>query len=223
LNTIKWGYFISASMLLFFAFAIALGLAHYARRQTSKTKFLIVLLGAISTHALYWFFFSNMWARYLWPVVALSVFAMCIPILVFRPILIVAFVAAFFALFATPSVLERVIRAQLEDTDGRYRAEQRRVLEIISDYPELPVVSQWWGAFYDIVYMLPPDRKWFWTDDETRVPTLTAIVVNNERWAAKSKANDAVRRQCKNAMPNGSEYFTVFICQGAGSSESETY
>ena len=89
----------------------------------------IILLTAAVVHCSQWLIFSGLWPRHLWPGFMLMIFGACSPLLL-RQRKACAFVTAFFLLFARPDVLDRVLRSQLADTDGRYAIERQATLDV---------------------------------------------------------------------------------------------
>ena len=47
----------------------------------------------------------------------------------------------------------------------------------IAKHPDLPIVSQWWGSIYDVIYLLKDNHPWYITNDEAKVPNLRGLFV----------------------------------------------
>jgi hypothetical protein len=116
------------------------------------------------------------------------------------------------AFVATPSAVLYAYRIQLALADGRLAHEREIVLREIANHPDLPIVSQWWGSIYDIIYLLPDNHSWYMTNDEQKVPTLRALFITLDRWSLKtSPFYSLVDRLCERVHPELT-FYKVFTC-----------
>jgi hypothetical protein len=176
----------------------------------------MLFAGAI-THLVYNFFISNMWARYFWIGMAMSVFAVMSPVLFLRLRFALPVAVAALAFVATPSAVVYAYRIQLDLTDGRLAHEREIVLREIANHPSLPIVSQGWAPISDIIYLLKDNHPWYVTDDEQKVPTLRALFIAFDRLSLKDHAFYVqVHRLCERLHAELTLY-KVFICSGVES------
>ena len=128
---------------------------------------LMLFAGAI-THLLYILFISRLNARYLWLGMAMMAFAVMSPVLFLRLRLALPIAVAALAFVATPSAVLHSYRTQLTGTDGKLAKERETVLLEIANHPDLPIVSHWWAAIYDVIYLLNDNRRWYITNEEAK-------------------------------------------------------
>ena len=88
--------------------------------------------------------------------------------------------------------------------------EQQHVLETIGRHPELPVVTQWWGAGYDIIYLLPSSTTWYVTNDERSIARMKAIVAMNKRFIKNDVFYTRVSELCKQLI--NSPAYEMYLC-----------
>ena len=105
----------------------------------------LMLAGAVC-HICYFIFFSNLWARYSWPSVALTCFAISSPVLFASQRRPIPYIIAFLILLASASGVGTFLTRDVRGISPSLRREQQHVLETIVRHPELPVVTQWWGG-----------------------------------------------------------------------------
>ena len=174
---------------------------------------LMLFAGAI-THLLYILFISRLNARYLWLGMAMMAFAVMSPVLFLRLRLALPIAVAALAFVATPSAVLHSYRTQLTGTDGKLANERETVLLEIANHPDLPIVSQWWAAIYDVIYLLNDNRRWYITNEESEVPNLRALFVTYEPFSAKtSRFYDRIHQLCDRVHAEMT-FYKVFICTG---------
>ena len=187
LAVINRPYVVTVSAALFALASLLLTALLSVRRgwRTDDPIFGLMLFAGAITHLLYIFFISNLWPRYFWIGMAMSVFAVMSPVLFLRLRFALPIAVAALAFVATPSAVFYAYRIQLDLTDGRLAHEREIVLREIANHPDLPIVSQWWATIYDIIYLLKDNHPWYMTNDEHKVPTLRALFITFDRFSLK--------------------------------------
>jgi hypothetical protein len=141
-------------------------------------------------------------------------FAVMSPVLFLRLRLALPIAVVALAFVATPSAVLYSYRIQLTGTDAKLANERETVMREIANHPDLPIVSQWWAAIYDVIYLLNDNRRWYITNEEGDVPTLRALFVTYEPFSAKTyRFYDRVHRLCDRVHPEMT-FYKVFICAG---------
>lgn len=194
------------------------------RREDSL--FALMLFAGVFVNLLYVLLYPPRFTRYLWIGVVLCSFAVVTPVLFARRSVAFGAVVGFFLLFATPGRFEAATSTQLGGLDGRLVREQARVLEVLESYEHLPLVSESWGSFFDIVYLLPEDRKWYAAYDprglsplnspETKVgdfvEDLNALVVMNKNFVLPTSPFAAeIQSHCSRIQPSLITY-SIYLC-----------
>ena len=209
-------YVVTVSAALFALASLLLTALLSVRRgwRTDEPIFGLMLFAGAIVHFLYIFFISNLGPRYFWIGMAMSVFAVMSPVLFVRLRFALPLAVAALAFVATPSAVFYAYRIQLALTDGRLAHEREIVLREIANHPDLPIVSQWWGSIYDIIYLLNDNHPWYMTNDEQKVPTLRALFITFDRFSQKaSPFYGLVHRLCERVHPELT-FYQVFTCIG---------
>ena len=209
--TVSTALFALASLLLTVLLSVRRGW------RTDEPIFGVMLFAGAIVHFLYIFFISNLWVRYFWIGLAMSVFAVMSPVLFIRLRFALPVAIAALVFVATPNAVSYAYRIQLDLTDGQLAHEREIVLREIANHPDLPIVSQWWGSIYDIIYLLNDNHPWYLTNDEQKVPTLRALFITFDRFSPKSSPfYDLVHRLCERVHPE-LKFYEVFTCLGRNS------
>jgi hypothetical protein len=169
-----------------------------------------LMLGGAICHISYFIFFSNLWARYLWPSVALTCFAISSPVLFASQRRPIPYIIALLILLASASGVGTFFTRDVRGISPSLRSEQQHVLETIGRHPGLPVVTQWWGSGYDIIYLLPSSRAWYVTNDERSVAGMKAIVAMNKRFIKNDVFYTRVSELCKQVV--NSPAYELYLC-----------
>jgi len=205
---------VSAALFAFLSLLLTTLLSVRPSWRTNEPIFgLMLFVGAI-VHLLYIFFISNLAPRYFWIGMAMAVFAAMSPILFVRLRFALPIAIAALALAATPTAILYSYRIQLAGTDGRLARERDTVLREIANHPELPIVSQWWGTIYDVIYIMKDEHRWYMTNDKDRIGNLRAVFVMYEPFSAKNlPLYEEVHHLC-DRMHAELTLYKVFICSG---------
>jgi hypothetical protein len=209
-------YVVTGSAALFALASLLLTALLSVRRGWRKDDpiFGWMLFAGAITHLVYIFFISNLWARYFWLGMAMSVFAVMSPVLFLRLRFALPVAVAALAFVATPSAVFYAYRIQLDLTDGRLAHEREIVLREIANHPDLPIVSQRWASISDIIYLLKDNHPWYTTDDEQKVRTLRALFITFDRFSLKDHTFYVqVHRFCERVHPELT-FYEVFTCVG---------
>jgi hypothetical protein len=158
-------------------FALCVGVATFLLPEI-RSPFGLTLLGGATAHVIYIFCISSMMVRYFWLGIVMLAFAVAAPALSLRWRSAAVYLTAFFLLWATPHRFWDV-QWQARAFDGSTLRAQRAILSVIDSYPNLPIVSQWWGTIDDVIYLLPGQRKWYATNDVADLTSMNTFVVLN--------------------------------------------
>ena len=215
LAVINRPYLVSVEAALFalgsLLFTIVITFRRYWLKDDPIFGFML-FAGAIA-HLMYILFLSSITARYLWIGMAVMVFAAMSPVLYLRLRFAVPLAVAVIAFVATPTAVLYSYRLQLAGTDGRLQFEREIVMREIAKHPDLPIVSQWWGSIYDVIYLLKDNHPWYITNDEAKVPNLRGLFVTYEPFSPKSYPfYDLVHRSCERLHAELT-YYKIFICE----------
>jgi hypothetical protein len=207
-NTVGGASFALASLVLTGILAVRRGW------QRDDPMFGLMLFAGAVAHLLYILFISGMSERYFWLGMAMMAFAVTSPVLFLELRFALPVAIAVLSFVATPSALLDAYRFQLKGTDGRLAHERETVLREIATHPHLPIVSQWWGAIYDVIYLLKDNHRWYITNEEGKIKNLRALFVTYEPFSAKNYPfYDLVHRLCERVHPELT-FYKVFICTG---------
>jgi len=216
LATINRPYLVTVSAALFALASLLLTALLFVRRgwRTDEPIFGLMLFAGAIVHFLYIFFISNLGPRYFWIGMAMAVFAVMSPVLFLRLRFALPIAVAALLFVATPNAVFYAYRIQLDLTDGRLAHEREIVLREIANHPDLPIVSQWWGSIYDIIYLLNDNHPWYMTNDEQKVPTLRALFITFDRFSGKTYPfYGLVHQLCERVHPE-LKFYEIFVCSG---------
>jgi hypothetical protein len=209
-------YVVTVTAALFALASLLLTALLSVRRgwRTDEPIFGLMLFAGAIVHFLYIFFISNLGPRYFWIGMAMSIFAVMSPVLFLRLRFALPIAVSALVFVATPNAVLYAYRIQLDLTDGRLAHEREIVLREVANHPDLPIVSQWWGSIYDIIYLLKDNHPWYMTNDEQKVPTLRALFITFDRFSGKSYPfYGLVHRLCERVHPE-LKFYEIFTCVG---------
>ncbi|MGH2361572.1 MAG: hypothetical protein ACRDGM_13650 [bacterium] len=198
------------------AAAVAVGivaLIHLLRSKWDRANgnfvFGCVLFAGGLAHFAYVLFVSILWSRYFYIGVALITAAAVSPILSLRNLPRYCHAAAIASMLLTPSAVSRVTGWALADSNNA--SHLRKTVRFIKSHPNLPIASQSWATFYDVLFLLKKDREWVFFWGLERLKGRSYMVVLNTHFADTStKEYQATVSDCRLELERG--VYRVYVC-----------
>jgi hypothetical protein len=195
-------YHLTWASVAFAAAMLAFVLFRFARAAERQRALLpLMLFGAALVHFAYCVKVASHSGRYIWPAPLTLDFAIASSFVLMGARSLAVALAAFAAMFATPMSVVGYVEFHDSYLRRQTLAERRVVLDFLDEHREATVVSQWWGSFYEIAFLLDDGRRWRLANDPDAVAGIDGPVVLNRHFMARNEFYEALTAACERREP----------------------
>lgn len=207
-------YLLTWGSALFVAAMLGAGVYCFVRsRERALALLPLMLFAAAGLHLAYSIFVSSLSPRYFWPGIMVLNFAIASPFLLLGARASAVAFVALLAMFATPMSIADYARFHDSYLRRQTLEERRVVLDFIAARSEAPVVSQWWGSFFEIAYLMDEGQRWRLTNNARDVGDIDGPVVLNSHFMDRNAFHAAVSASCERHNPELTLY-ELYVCKG---------
>ncbi len=182
-----------------------------SKREPEQRNFMLssMLFAGGLAHLAYVLLVSILWSRYLYVGAALLTAGVASPILSIRNPVKFGYAAAIAMLLITGSAMTRISEKALGD--GNHASDLAETVRFVSEHPDLPIASQGWATFYDVLFLLNEKREWvfFWGLDRLKGRPYM-VVMNNHFAKITAKEYQATVSGCRLEMERG--VYRIYVC-----------